>query len=399
MQRLHGTLQRYTWGTVDAIPAILGREPDGTPVAEYWLGAHESSPSILPGIHNLPLSEHVAQRHEILGQKPLAAFGAQLPFLMKILSANQPLSIQAHPSREQAQEGWARENRENVPLHSPERTYRDAWPKPEIMIAVEEFHTLAGFRDPIETAEIFRGLGVADSLGSVIGPLTERKGPAALAEVFLDVLSLDGDRRLLVNEVAVAALQHRDDDGPVGEAARTVLELDEHFPSDPGILAALLMNRLVLRPGEALFVPAGEMHAHLRGTGIEVMANSDNVIRGGLTSKHIDVEELIRVVHFVPTVPEVITPRRTRPGVLKYLTPCSEFEVWRLDLSSQPEPIRIPGRGSARILLNIEGTATISHVGETLALNKGEAAFISAEDQDLQITGHGDVYGVSSGIR
>lgn len=396
MERLTGTVQHYAWGTTDAIPTLLNRAPDGQPYAEYWLGAHESSPSIVGGES---LASKIAHGPDLLGAKARVAFGAQLPYLMKVLSARHALSLQAHPSRDQAEEGWARENRAGIAPDAPERTYKDAWPKPEIMVALEEFHSLSGFRDPHETAELFGALGVAPQLDSVIAPLTERKGPAGLAEVFLDVLSLGEARAHVVDEVVSAAMNHRYDDGPVGEFARTALELDEVFPADPSILAALLMNRLVLQPGEAMFVPAGRMHAHLRGTGIEVMANSDNVIRGGLTSKHIDVEELIKVVSFAPVVPEVLLPRHTRRGVFKYDTPCSEFEAWKLELSSDLGPVRVPGRGSARILLVVSGSCTAESDGATLTLEQGESAFLTGDEHDVMVTGDAEVFGASSGIR
>ncbi len=396
MQPLSGTVQRYAWGTHDAIPAILGRPADGRPIAEYWLGAHTSSPSLIEGE---TLVEHIASGPRVLGKRSREAFGEQLPYLMKLLSARHALSIQAHPSRDQAIDGFARETRAGIPLSSPERTYKDSWPKPEILIALDEFHTLAGFRNPHETAALFAALGVAEELESVIGPLTERKGPAAMAEVFLDVLSLDEPRRRLVNETVAAAMHHRDDVGEVGEFARTALELDAVFPADPGILAALLMNRLLLAPGEALFVPAGMMHAHLRGTGVEIMANSDNVIRGGLTSKHIDVSELIAVVDFEPWMPGVLLPRRTRRGVFKYETPCSEFEAWRMSFDADSAPVRVPGRGSARILLVTEGHCVLDDGDSRLDLPRGRAAFLSAEENDVYASGTAELYGTSSGIR
>ncbi|MEZ5202203.1 MAG: mannose-6-phosphate isomerase, class I [Micropruina glycogenica] len=396
MQPLVGTVQRYAWGTTDAIPAILGQPDDGRPMAEYWLGAHASSPSQLG---TGTLSEHIDAAPGVLGDRSRAAFGEHLPYLMKLLSARHALSIQAHPSREQAIEGFARESRAGTPLDAPERTYKDSWPKPEILIALEPFDSLAGFRDPHQTAELFAALGVAEPLYSVIGPLTERKGPAAMAEVFLDVLSLGDERRHLIDETVAAAMHHRYDDDPVGEFARTALELDAVFPADPGILAALLMNRLRLQPGEALFVPAGMMHAHLRGTGVEVMANSDNVIRGGLTSKHIDVGELITVVDFNPWLPEILHPTLTRTGVLKYQTPCSEFEAWRMIVDESSGPIRVPGRGSARILLAVSGECVLDDGHTSLPLARGHAAFLSADEQDVFATGSAEVYGTSSGIR
>ena len=396
MERLTGTVQHYAWGTTDAIPALLNQPPDGRPYAEYWLGAHASSPSIVAGES---LASRIAHGPDVLGKKSRVAFGEQLPYLLKVLSARHALSLQAHPSREQAEEGWARENRAGVALDAPERTYKDAWPKPEIMVALDEFHSLCGFRDPHETAALFAALGVADQLGSVIGPLTERKGPAALAEVFLDVLSLGEERAHVLDEVVSAAMHHRYDDGEVGVFARTALELDEVFPADASILAALLMNRVVLQPGEAMFVPAGRMHAHLQGTGIEVMANSDNVIRGGLTAKHIDVEELIKVVSFAPVVPEVLLPRNTRRGVWKYDTPCSEFETWKLSLTTDLGPVRVPGRGSARILLVVSGSCTAESEGHTLTLHQGESAFLSGHEHDVLVSGAAEVFGASSGLR
>ncbi len=396
MQPLSGTVQRYAWGTHDAIPAILGRPADDRPIAEYWLGAHTSSPSLLA---DGTLVEHIAAGPRVLGKRSREAFGEQLPYLMKLLSARHALSLQAHPSRDQAIEGFARETRAGIPLDSPERTYKDSWPKPEILIALEEFHTLAGFRNPHETVALFAALGVAEQLESVIGPLTERKGPAAMAEVFLDVLSLDEPRRRLVNETVAAAMHHRDDGGEVGEFARTALELDAVFPADPGILAALLMNRLLLAPGEALFVPAGMMHAHLRGTGVEIMANSDNVIRGGLTSKHIDVSELVTVVDFDPWLPTVLLPRRTRRGVYKYETPCSEFEAWTMSIDDTTGPVRVPGRGSARILLATEGHCVLDDGQSRLDLPRGRAAFLAAEENDVYASGTAVLYGTSSGIR
>ena len=396
MQPLSGTVQRYDWGTNDAIPALLGRPADDRPVAEYWLGAHSSSPSLLG---SRTLVEHIGAVPAVLGRRSREAFGEHLPYLMKVLSARHALSIQAHPSREQAIEGFARESRSGTPLDAAERTYKDCWPKPEVLIALDDFHSLAGFRDPHETAALFAALGVSEQLASVIGPLTERKGSAALAEVFLDVLSLVDDRLHLVNETVAAAMHHRYDDGPVGAFARTALELDAVFPADPGILAALLMNRLLLHRGQALFVPAGMMHAHLRGTGVEVMANSDNVIRGGLTNKHIDVSELVTVVDFNPWLPEVLHPVRTRPGVLKYATPCSEFEAWRMLVDEQGGPIRVPGGGSARILLAIDGACVLDDGQNTLQLPRGRSAFLSADEAEVYASGTAEVFGASSGIR
>lgn len=393
MLLLQGTLQRYSWGTADAIPELLGQPADGAPVAEYWLGSHPLGTAVAGGE---PLDRVIADDPSVLGRASRSRFGDGLPFLMKILSARHALSIQAHPSREQAEEGYAREQAAGVALDAPERTYKDDWPKPEILIALDEFHTLSGFRDPHRTEALFAALGVADDLAPVIGPLTERRGRAALEEVFLDVLSLAGDRAKVSELVCAAAMKHKNDDGEVGEFARTVIELDEVFPADPGVLAALLMNRVVMQPGEAVYVPAGQMHAHLRGTGIEVMANSDNVIRGGLTPKHVDVAELIKVVDFEPGEPVITRPTPLGAGVEHYETGCPEFDVWRLTGSGTP--VALPGAGSARVLLVVSGSLEVAGPGTTITLAKGQSAFLAA-DEDASFTGVGTAFLSSSGVR
>jgi len=396
MHRLSGAARRYAWGTTDAIPAILGIEPDDEPYAEYWLGAHDVAPAHTP---EDALDHYLAQHPETLGTRSLETFGPQLPFLVKLLSARHPLSLQAHPSREQAAEGFRRENEAGIAMTSPERVYTDAWPKPEILIALEPFESLNGFRDPRETAELFSGLGIATELASVIGPLTERRGPAALAEVFLDVLSMDGERRHLLDVVGSAAIQHINDDGALGEFARTAVELDEIFPGDRGILAALLLNRVTIAPGEGCFVGSGQMHAHLRGTGIEVMASSNNVIRGGLTPKHIDVAELVRVVDFTPMMPVIAAPVPIRPGVERYATPCEEFDVWRVTPAPGLGPVPLPGSRSARIVLVIDGNVSVATDAQALSLTQGESVFLGADETDATIDGSGLAFVTSSGLR
>lgn len=380
MLRLQGAAQRYAWGTTDAIPRLLQKPSDGSPYAEYWMGAHPLASAQVDG---QPLNHYLAERPEVLGSASRAAFGDQLPYLMKVLSARHALSLQAHPSREQASEGFAREEAEGLARDAPERTYRDDWPKPEILIAIDEFHTLSGFREPRRTEALFAGLGVADELASVIGPLTERRGAAALQEVFLDVLSLSGERAHLSELVCAAAVNHQDSPGELGAFARTVVELDAVFPGDPGVLAALLMNRVVIPPGQGIYVPAGHMHAHLRGTGVEIMANSDNVIRGGLTPKHVDVSELIKVVDFDPIDPELTKPDAICAGLLHYPTPCPEFDVWRVETTADTPAVELPGAGSARVFFLMSGSGTLTGSGDTLQLSQGEAAFVTADERPI----------------
>jgi mannose-6-phosphate isomerase len=373
MRRIEGRPQHYAWGSPTAIPGLLGREATGEPYAEHWLGAHESAPSLVDGC---PLDSLLAtEGAAILGHSTMNRYGGRLPYLMKLLAADRPLSIQAHPDREEAEAGFARENAAGVPIDAPDRTYRDAWPKPEAIIAITPFVGLCGFRDPVRTVFLIEQLGVADELASVIAPLTHRKGSAALAQVFLDVLSIEGDRLRLVDVVVDAAANHTDDDAELGEMARALVALGNAYPGDRGILAALLLNVVTLQPGEGMFLGPGNMHAYLHGVGVEVMANSDNVLRGGLTGKHIDVDELMRVVRFKAEEPSLLSVDAVGPRTYHYATSAPEFTVWRVDPGTTP--VHVPGTG-ARIGIVLDGDAHLTSGTETLHLERGEAVLLSA---------------------
>ena len=392
MLELIGVRQSYPWGTKDAIPSLIGQAPDAKPWAEQWYGAHPLGDSPTPD--GATLSEHLAQQQDQLGKAALMTFGRRLPFLMKILSAASPLSLQAHPTRQQAREGHARESLLGVPLGAPERSFKDDWPKPETIVALTSFEALVGFRDPVRTAQLFEDLGVGDALASVIGPLRDRDGSPALQEVFLDVLSLD-DRRHLVDEVLGAAVNHLDAPGELGLFARTAVEIDEYFPSDPGILAALLLNRFSLEPGQALALAPGVMHSYLRGCCIEVMANSDNVLRGGLTAKHIDVDALLHVVDFTPGPSDVLLPSGS-DGTYIYPTSFEEFELWLLQ-PTDGSPLQVPRSDSGRICLVASGSFELSGDGDPVVLKPGKAVFIGAEEA-IVARGEGQLFVAATGV-
>ncbi len=392
MLELIGVRQRYPWGTKDAIPALLGRATDGQPWAEQWFGAHPLGDSPTPG--GSTLSEHLAQDPDRLGKVSLMTFGRRLPFLVKVLSAASPLSLQAHPTRQQAREGHARESLLGIPLNAPERSFKDDWPKPETIVALTSFEALVGFRDPLVTAQLFEALGVGDALASVIGPLRDRTGSPALQEVFLDVLSLD-DRRHLVDEVLGAAVNHLDAPGELGVFARTAVEIDEFFPSDPGILAALLLNRFSLEPGQALALSPGVMHSYLRGTCIEVMANSDNVLRGGLTGKHIDVDALLHVVDFTPGPSDVLLPSGS-DGTYIYPTSFEEFELWLLQ-PTDGDTLQVPREDSGRICLVASGSFELTGDSDPIVLTAGHAVFVAAEEV-VVARGEGRLFVAATGV-
>ncbi len=327
----------------------------------------------------------------MLGEGSRAAFGDRLPFLLKLLAAAAPLSLQAHPTRAQAEEGFARENAAGLALDDPARTYRDDWPKPEMVVALSDYTALCGFRDPEETRRLFDELGVVHLIGELIGPLFNRRGAAALAEVFLDVLRSE-DHPEYVLEITAAAERHLDDPGPVGEFARTALHLVRYYPGDPGVIVALLMNRVELRPGEAIHLPPGNLHCYLQGTCVEIMANSDNVVRGGLTSKHIDVDELVRVVDFTPGPPDLVRVVPISPGVHEYAAGEPEFRLWQIDLGG--DGLDLPATGHARIVLVLDGTLTDA---DGLRLESGRAGFAPAGER-VRLSGHGRAVVAASGV-
>lgn len=393
MQRLTGTVRPYTWGSYDAIPNILGVDETGEPWAEYWLGARTSSPAALDGV---PLDRHLAEHPEELGDASRRVFGDRLPFLFKILSARRPLSLQAHPDAEMARSGFDAENAQGLAADDPRRTFVDDWPKPELFVALTDFDGLCGFRDPHETRDLFDALDLRVPTDQVLGSLTGRSGSAALAETFLDCLTRESQRQDIVTEVVSAAVNHTGEDSPLGEFCRTAVELDEYFPGDASILAALMLNRIHLAPGEAMALHPGLMHAYLSGTGVEVMADSDNVVRGGLTDKHIDVDALIRIVSFVAEGPRRVEPTEVSPGLRLWPARARQFRLWGLDVDVS-SPVVLPATDLARILLVTGGYAVCCSDRGTEEVVHGQALWIPAGEQ-VRVDGDCDGFLTSAGI-
>ena len=393
MERLTGVIQPYAWGSLTAIPELLDVEPTGEPQAELWFGAHPLAPSLVDGE---PLDKVVA--HDpvgVVGRASVEAFGSRLPFLLKIIAAAQPLSLQAHPSREQAEAGYAREQAAGVPRDAPHRTYRDGWPKPELLCALVETEALCGFREPGETYHLFEELAVGSAL-ELVAPLADADVPAAerLGMVFSRLLRLTPDERTVISEIvqAAEAVQGPDD---LVSFARTACELNAYYPGDPGVLAALLMNRITLQPGDALFMPSGNLHAYLSGGGVEIMANSDNVMRGGLTPKYVNVDELLTILDFTPGLRGLITPIEESRGVWRYPTPAPEFALWRIE--PHGEQVAVPAAGSGRVLLVTDGGLTATSPTAKLDLARGQAALLSA-DEEAVLTGRGTAFVGGPGV-
>ncbi|GAA2824791.1 mannose-6-phosphate isomerase, class I [Kitasatospora paracochleata] len=387
MDRLRNAVRPYAWGSVTAIPALLGQAPSGEPQAELWMGAHPGDSSEVDrGAGARPLSEVIAADPEgELGAASVAKFGPTLPFLLKVLAAGAPLSLQAHPTLDQARAGFADEEARGIPLDAPHRNYRDANHKPELICALDDFEGLCGFRSPAATADLMASLG-APALEPLIDILRGKPESEALREVLATVLSMTGaEAEHTVAQVAEAieAAAPGDSGGTLAGYAYAARE----FPGDTGLLAALLLNHVVLRPGEALYLGAGVPHAYLRGTGVEIMANSDNVLRCGLTPKHVDVPELLRVVEFGATDPDVLRPEPDAHGERLYPVPIDEFRISRYVLGTRSAPLT----GDApQILLCTDGTAELTAAdGTALTLTRGQSAFLPATGTTTVLQGPG----------
>ena len=376
MDRLVNTVRPYAWGSATAIPELLGREATGEPQAELWMGAHPGSPSHVDrGSGERSLAELIAEDPQReLGADAVDKFGPTLPFLLKVLAAGTPLSIQAHPDLAQARVGYADEESRGVPIDAPHRNYKDANHKPELICALDEFEGLCGFRTPAGAAELLESLEVP-ALDPLIELLRTKPEAEALSQALATVLSMTGETATETVAQVAAAVERAAAADPAGQFAGYAFAARE-YPGDTGLLAALLLNHFRLQPGEALYLGAGLPHAYLRGLGVEILANSDNVLRGGLTPKHVDVPELLRVLSFEGTTPDVLRPVADATGEELYPVPIDEFRLSRFVLG--PEPRQIDGR-APQILLCTEGTALLTAPdGSTLTLTPGESAFLPA---------------------
>ncbi|MER8183268.1 mannose-6-phosphate isomerase, class I [Kitasatospora sp. NPDC094015] len=387
MDRLRNTVRPYAWGSLTAIPELLGQEPTGEPQAELWMGAHPGSPSRVDRGHGPRSLAEVISADPVgeLGAEATAKFGPTLPFLLKVLAAGLPLSMQAHPTLAQARAGYADEENRRIPLDAPERNYKDANHKPELICALSEFEGLCGFRRPADAADLMASLDLP-ALDPLIETLRGKPETEALSSVLGTVLSMTGeDGRRLATEVAAAVTAAAPGD-PTGAMAGYAFVGRTH-PGDTGLIAALLLNHVVLRPGEALYLGAGVPHAYLRGTGVELMANSDNVLRCGLTPKHVDVPELLRVVDFRAGRPQILHPEPGPDGERHYPVPIDEFRLSRYTLGTETR--RLDGR-TPQILLCTRGTAHLTaDDGSTLTLRRGESAFLPATGAGTDLAGPG----------
>lgn len=396
ISELSNSIQSYAWGSRTALAELRGdRAPTATPEAELWMGAHPLAPSRLAATSQ-SLPDAIAKAPEsFLGAQVLSEHGAKLPFLLKVLAAATPLSLQAHPSLAQAMAGFAADEAAGIPLSAAQRNYKDRNHKPELLCALSEFWALCGFREVADTIDLLDELSLGE-LWSYRALLSAEPNESGISKVFSGLMQAPAATQRALAEVTTAACQAR-----APESTRFADELSwgarigELYPGDVGVVSALLLNLVRLEPGEAVYLPAGNLHAYLGGTGVEIMASSDNVLRGGLTPKHVNVPELLRVLDFRPLQVE---PLRAVARADEHIfeTPAREFRLSYFDLSDDSHG----GDGSVElgidgpeIWLVASGACVLeASTSAALRLTQGRSAFVSADTGQLRISGNGRIF-------
>jgi len=390
---LRNPIREYAWGSRSAIAELLGqRVPAERPQAELWMGAHPSDSSqVRCGDRWVSLLELLREDPTgVLGDEVAGRFDGRLPFLFKVLAANQPLSLQAHPDREQARDGFARENAEGIAVDAPERNYRDPYAKPELICALTPFRALRGFRAVSAIIDGFRALE-ADALDSEIRALEGSPNAVGLEKFFAAVLAAPRDRLALALAQVCNAAAFRD-----RAEAPWIAMLAARFPGDPAALAPLLLNLIEMAPGEAMYLAPGSIHSYLEGVGIEIMANSDNVLRGGLSEKWVDVPELRHVLRFEPSEETLLQGRELSPSERVFETPAKEFELSVLAIE-EGVPWQSQTSRGVEILLSVEGAMQVEDCdgGESFPLERGGSVLISDSVLRYRLVGRGVAYRAS----
>ncbi len=362
----------YAWGSETLLADLEGRAPSGAPEAEVWFGDHPGDPADVVGGGTLD-----------------AVTGGTLPYLLKLLAAAQPLSIQVHPTLAQAKEGWERES--GLALDDPQRNYRDANHKPELLVALSErFESLSGLRPVAQTLQLI------DALAPTAAVVALRERLSAEGDVLRDTLEwlLDGSAGEAVDGVIDAVVTaSRGDAGEWSDTLRAIARIADTYPGDPGVVVALLMNHLVLRRGEGVFLRAGLLHAYLSGLGVEIMAASDNVLRGGLTPKRIDVPELLSLVDTAPGLVPVLRPAE-EGAITTYDVPVPDFALRRIVLDGSPTSVPVDGR---TMVLATGGTVRVEGADAAIDLPVGAVAYASDDETELRLSGLGEVFIASPG--
>ncbi|MDF3827730.1 MULTISPECIES: mannose-6-phosphate isomerase [unclassified Pseudocitrobacter] len=382
MQKLINSVQNYAWGSKSALTELYGiANPDNLPMAELWMGAHPKSSSKITDSQGTVRSLRDvidADKATLLGREVADRFG-ELPFLFKVLCAAQPLSIQVHPNKRASEIGFAKENAAGIAMDAAERNYKDPNHKPELVFALTPFLAMNAFREFSEIVSLLQPVAGAHT---AIAHFLEQPNGERLSALFASLLNMQGEEKARALAILRSALESQQ-----GEPWQTIRVISEFYPDDSGLFSPLLLNVVTLKPGEAMFLFAETPHAYLQGTALEVMANSDNVLRAGLTPKYIDIPELVANVKFeAKPAAELLTQPVKNGSELDFPIPVDDFAFSLHDLSAQPTAI---AQQSAAILFCLEGEAVLSKGEESLTLKPGESAFISAAESPVQVSGNG----------
>lgn len=368
LSRISGVTKNYDWGSKNLVPDFFGLETQSEPIAEIWFGTHPLGESKTLG-SNKTLSDSI---------------GKKLEFLVKILSAERALSIQVHPNAQQAKDGFHFEQAQGLDLDDPKRNYKDSSHKPETLIALTPFQALCGCRPRADLIQVFAEFGKSEPEFQTLA--TSLVGGTLLSDVFQSLIS-NTDLVKRFNKT----VDHSQAD-ELAQAARDLVErLLTQFPDDTGALVALMLNEVSLEPGEAIYLPAGNIHAYLSGLGIEVMAASDNVLRSGLTSKHVDVDEVIKLADFSELAEPKVLPKKLAQGLIEYPIQCSEFRVYRAEVSGKNLLADLDLPASAMVVCTAGEVAVSTSLEEREVLTKAEVVFAS-EAKKLSLSGSGTAF-------
>lgn len=378
LYKMENNVQKYEWGTSDFIANLLGiTKDDEIPWAELWMSAHEKAPSFLPEIQ-LSLNRAITNNpNEFLGKSIAEEYDNKLPYLFKILSAEKPLSIQAHPNLEQAKRGYERENKEGIDLTNFIRNYKDDNHKPELICALTEFHAMCGFRPATEIIDYFTQINLKNSL-SEFSDFEKNPSPENWKQVLREILKADVEKKLHILNILTGNLHILNDQYIRGWLSKLLIQ----YPNDIGVLSPLFLNTFILKPGEAIFLKAGILHAYLKGTGIEIMANSDNVLRGGLTPKNIDVKELVSILNWEMEKPK-IQSYDSNQEVTTYQIPIKEFSLKRVNLSGE---LALDNNEPTMIIV-IDGNLVVCSENESMSISQGDSIFIVSDAKKVNLSG------------
>ncbi|PNH93701.1 mannose-6-phosphate isomerase, class I [Vibrio diazotrophicus] len=382
---MNNLIQNYAWGSTTSINQLFGIDnPASKPQAEIWMGAHPNGCStVLLDGEETKLSTLISKDMNAFLSKEVATRFGEFPYLFKVLAAEKALSIQVHPNKRQAELGFVAEEQQGVPLTAANRNYKDPNHKPELVYALTEYQAMNGFRPISEIINFFSELAIPE-LQDLVNDLIAEQTPTGLANFFSGLLSLEGEQKEMALTVLLA--QASIIDMPLFDL---ISDLEEQYPGDIGLFAPLILNVITLAPGQAMFLNAETPHAYLKGTGLEIMANSDNVLRAGLTPKYIDVKELVACTHFSETpFDNLLLAPIENNGVLEYPIPVDDFK-FSIILSATDLSLEVH---SAEILLPLDFALVLTHAnGETCILEKGQSVFIPAYAQKYTIRSQGRV--------